>query len=150
MTAVFVAVVVVDWAIQQCKGEESLRSATGHPVTQIFVLRCSSISLNFICRSPAGNLQTSSPAHPQRDPKTRRTSADKKEDGAPWTASTGHRTASGTMASAVPCHPPTRSPFPSLAATASDLASRTPTSSVAHQRSHRPKRKAFRSCEFLV
>lgn len=47
MGVVFVVVVVVvDQAIQRCKGEESLRSATGHSVTQRSVHRCSSIPVS--------------------------------------------------------------------------------------------------------
>ena len=99
--------VVVDWAIQQCKGEESLRKATGHSVTQISVFHAHLfLSLFYLSFSRAECLQTTrqhiSGVCPNWVDKRRQ----KGGHGAPWTANIGHRTASGTMASgyrATPC-----------------------------------------------
>jgi len=71
-----------------------------------------------------------------------------KEDGARrGLPASKHRTASVTATSGMPRHPLPNLRFQAQTRPTPILASRTPTSSAAHQRTYHPKRKAFRSCE---
>ena len=107
------AVNVVDWAIQRCKGEESLRSTTGHSVTQASVLHAHRFLSQFYSSfSPPENIQTLPSPSPARI-QTRRPGADKKEarravDRQHWPSyGIRHNGARNTAP------PPLQSPFPS-------------------------------------
>lgn len=107
-------------------------------------------SLNFIPRFLLQKTYRHSPAHLQPESKPGGQARTKRRPGAPWTANIGHRTASGTMAPGIPRHPLSSLRFPAQTLPTPISASWAPPSPVAHQHSHRPKRKAFRSCEFPV